>query len=218
MRGTLESIDLSDAVRAGAKPVVYYSAVENLDLSQYYREDEKESIITKIKADTDVWSTKVPAGGLSEVPAVAIDLSSREDGSQFLLYPEDTLKIYLYMHAPHDLDNEHPDYFKDKAGNDTDGRDHSKNAHAFNDIYMDCMQLLSGGRQNHDYIHYSYTKVGIYTKYMHVLKEWDDDDDRDGLRPGEITVKLYADGVYTGKYVVLNKDNGCCLHGFYPWL
>ncbi len=40
-----------------------------------------------------------------------------------------------------------------------------------------------------------------------VRKIWVDGDNSDGLRPVEITVKLYADGVYTGKSVVLSSEN-----------
>ncbi len=40
-----------------------------------------------------------------------------------------------------------------------------------------------------------------------VRKEWDDQGDQDGLRQKSVTVKLYADGVDTGKSLVLNDDN-----------
>ena len=41
-----------------------------------------------------------------------------------------------------------------------------------------------------------------------VTKAWDDDSNRDGKRPNDITVKLLADGVDTGKTLVLNSGNG----------
>ena len=40
-----------------------------------------------------------------------------------------------------------------------------------------------------------------------VTKAWDDGDNRDGLRPDSVTVKLMADGADTGKTVVLNPGN-----------
>jgi hypothetical protein len=40
-----------------------------------------------------------------------------------------------------------------------------------------------------------------------VTKAWDDGDNRDGLRPDSVTVKLLADGADTGKTVVLNPGN-----------
>ncbi len=39
-----------------------------------------------------------------------------------------------------------------------------------------------------------------------VTKVWEDDDDRDGIRPDEITVYLYANGVDTGKTLTLTAD------------
>ena len=40
-----------------------------------------------------------------------------------------------------------------------------------------------------------------------VIKNWEDGNNRDGIRPRSITVKLFADGVDTGKTAVLNADN-----------
>ena len=40
-----------------------------------------------------------------------------------------------------------------------------------------------------------------------VNKDWDDSDNRDGVRPSEVTVNLFADGVYTNS-VTLNEANG----------
>ncbi len=40
-----------------------------------------------------------------------------------------------------------------------------------------------------------------------VQKVWRDSENQDGGRPGSITVKLYADGVYTGDTLVLSNDN-----------
>ena len=41
-----------------------------------------------------------------------------------------------------------------------------------------------------------------------VVKSWQDDNDKDGIRPDEITVKLYADGEDTGEELELSAaDN-----------
>ena len=40
-----------------------------------------------------------------------------------------------------------------------------------------------------------------------VAKNWDDADNRDGLRPGSVTVQLYADGKAVGDAVTLSADN-----------
>ena len=50
--------------------------------------------------------------------------------------------------------------------------------------------------------HYTPGKINIP-----VTKNWQDQDDADGIRPDSITVKLYADGEDTGKELVLNQKN-----------
>ncbi len=46
-------------------------------------------------------------------------------------------------------------------------------------------------------------KVGL-----NVAKHWDDADDQDGRRSGEVTVELTKDGEKTGQTITLNEDNG----------
>ena len=41
-----------------------------------------------------------------------------------------------------------------------------------------------------------------------VNKAWADNNNQDGIRPGSVTVELYADGFATGKTLVLNASNG----------
>ena len=43
---------------------------------------------------------------------------------------------------------------------------------------------------------------------VEVTKEWDDNNDQDGVRPDKILVQLYADGVASGSAVELNVSNG----------
>ncbi len=45
------------------------------------------------------------------------------------------------------------------------------------------------------------------TTVITAMKIWDDDDNRDNLRTESVTAELFADGVTTGKTVVLNKQN-----------
>ncbi len=42
---------------------------------------------------------------------------------------------------------------------------------------------------------------------VHVIKTWLDDNNKDGLRPQSVTVKLYADGFDTGKTLTLSERN-----------
>ncbi|MBR6030271.1 MAG: Cna B-type domain-containing protein, partial [Clostridia bacterium] len=46
------------------------------------------------------------------------------------------------------------------------------------------------------------------TTALSVRKVWNDDNNRDGLRPTELVVELYADGEPTGITVTLNEENG----------
>ena len=52
----------------------------------------------------------------------------------------------------------------------------------------------------------------VYAKWIKVIdiyvtKVWEDSDNKDGIRPGSITVELYADGRATGNTLVLSSDN-----------
>lgn len=38
--------------------------------------------------------------------------------------------------------------------------------------------------------------------------EWDDEENRDGIRPENVTVTLYANGLETGKSITLGEENG----------
>lgn len=46
------------------------------------------------------------------------------------------------------------------------------------------------------------------TTSVSVTKEWNDENDHDGLRPASVSVQLYADGKPSGEPVELNKENG----------
>lgn len=59
-----------------------------------------------------------------------------------------------------------------------------------------------------EYDGYNITNVHDPSKVnIKVTKVWDDENDRDGIRPESVTVHLFADGADTGKTVVLNKAN-----------
>lgn len=67
---------------------------------------------------------------------------------------------------------------------------------------------------NHYTVEYSTDTFTITNKYTPgtvsktIIKEWDDQDNVDGIRPESITVQLYANGEKYGEEVVLNKENG----------
>lgn len=205
--GSLVSIDVSNLIKAGVKPVIYYTTKTDIDVSRSAMHDDHDANATmkhlltdKYEDGTLVWTTETPSD-LSKVTAIAIDASKCIDDTDFQLMPNETITVYLHMRAPYEKDNESPAYFKG-----TDGRNHLLNAHAYNDINLACVQL-SAGLSTHDYINYSYTKVGIYDKYINVTKVWDDGNNADGFRPDQLTVHLIANGVDTNRTVILNAEN-----------
>ena len=69
-------------------------------------------------------------------------------------------------------------------------------AQAYNNCYLKCDQTDTdtGTTDEGKFIRKDYTKVGMVEYQHEVTKAWDDDDDRDGKRPEEITLNLMRDG------------------------
>lgn len=88
-KGTLESIDTSQAKLKGADPKVYVSTIENLNI-------KKNRDLT----DTSVWKPYKEGNDLSKVKAVAVDLTKRPDGSKFELPELQSINTILHMRAP----------------------------------------------------------------------------------------------------------------------
>lgn len=88
-KGTLESIDTSQAKLKGADPKVYVSTIENLNI-------KKNRDLT----DTSVWKPYKEGDDLSKVKAVAVDLTKRPDGSKFELPELQSINTILHMRAP----------------------------------------------------------------------------------------------------------------------
>ena len=190
-KGTLRNVDTSYLRSLGCDPVVYYRVdQEELDLSagfdgpagklgemDIYSEDTKW-----IKADDYT-------GDLKAVRAYAIDTSRAQDGSKFIINPDQTIYAIVEMDAPE----------VDENGTVLDGVFNSNiddNPHAYNNIYAIARTIDSNTGEEDYYhsIHTEYTKVGLKNREITITKEWDDDDDRDGLRPDTIDIELLADG------------------------
>lgn len=88
-KGTLESIDTSQAKLKGADPKVYVSTIENLNI-------KKNRDLT----DTSVWKPYNEGDDLSKVKAVAVDLTKRPNGSKFELPELQSINTILHMRAP----------------------------------------------------------------------------------------------------------------------
>ena len=54
----------------------------------------------------------------------------------------------------------------------------------------------------------TYTPTGTQEKRISVEKVWQDENNKDGIRPGSVTVELIKNGTATGEPLTLNEDNG----------
>lgn len=94
--GTLQAVDTSQLTAAGAAPIVYLSATENMSL-------DSSAGNTNI-TDTSKWLTlsafKAKYGSLASAKAVAIDVTKRDDGSPFVLDEGKSIAAALVMKSP----------------------------------------------------------------------------------------------------------------------
>lgn len=196
-RGTFTGIDVSAMRAAGANPVVYY-AVKDVDLSK------KESPDLDL-SDGTVWSA-TPPSDLSRVRAVAIDVSRAADGSEFTLAQGKSVSALVYMQAPRAENlakasgREATDYYDSDAAPEVG---FTGGAHAYN-ASVATFEYASGDKQ---YAQSATTKVGLSEYVLTVEKKWDDGDDADFIRPGEVKIKLLANGVHTGRFATLAGNN-----------
>ena len=191
-KGSLLSVDTSSLREVGVAPVVYYSTVVGLELTDG----------TSDLTDSSLWSSTPPAD-LGTVTAVAVDASKKANGEDFILDASLNLIVYIHMRAPYE---ETPNTIFSVWDPDSDPNDHTNNAHAYNRAYMNAMVHTDAGEEV-KVVHHEYTKVGILTNDISVRKVWSDLNDNDRIRPESVTVHLYADGVDTGLFAVLNEAN-----------
>ncbi|MBQ1509249.1 MAG: Cna B-type domain-containing protein, partial [Erysipelotrichaceae bacterium] len=193
-KGTFNGVDVHNLVEKGCEPEVYY-ATENLPL-----EIPDPAAATGIKwhptntnlKDTSIWTNaKNYTGDLADVKMVAIDATKKADGSDFELQPDDSFMVYINMIAP--------------SGEEA-RRLIAENGHAYNNSYMQA-SARAYSAQNPEftemYVRQDYTKVGMIEHKLTVEKEWDDQNNRDGLRPVNVVFHLLANKVDTGKTLTL---------------
>ena len=181
-KGTFKGIDLSALRDMGCNPVVYYSIIPNLQLAD--ETDPKKANPTNIDlTNSGIWTKASEyTGSVSDVKAIAIDMSKKQDGSEFSLQPLEAVSAYIRMQAP--SGNEATTYIQEDA-------------HAYNNIFLTANTVDVSDPQGQDkenFVRHDYTKIGLKQYNYTVTKEWDDDNDRDGVRPDTITVTLYRNG------------------------
>ncbi|HAM15999.1 MAG TPA: hypothetical protein DCP91_09130, partial [Eggerthellaceae bacterium] len=182
-RGTLRSVDTSLLRAAGIDAVVYYSTVPELEIQKV--DDPNGGYINPTTTNLDDPNYWVKAtdytGDLGDVHAIAIDCRKALDGSDYILEPDNTITAYIHMWAPQGEEADH--YITN---------DH----HAYNNIFLNCTSIDTrvGGQGDTHLVRQDYVKVGLVENSVNVTKQWNDDDDRDGIRPSEVTYTLLRDG------------------------
>lgn len=194
-RGTLLSVDVSAAKRAGADPKVYYSTVAGLDFSTTGDHTDL--------SNSAVWSATAPAD-LSQVRAIAVDCTKAADGSDFVLGAGKGLEAFALMRAPQasQINSADPGSVYAAAGDTA--------RFAYNAGAALVSRISPTGEVTAPAMdYYAYVKVGLRAHSVSVQKVWDDGDDSDSLRTGSVTVHLLRDGVpVSGASQELSDANG----------
>ncbi|MBR0462528.1 MAG: BspA family leucine-rich repeat surface protein [Erysipelotrichaceae bacterium] len=190
-QGTLKSVDMSQLIEKGCAPVLYYSTVENLQLTDESNPQAAHPTNTNLDALDEeghrIWQeASTYTDSLADVKAIAIDCSMGSDGEPFTLEPLDSVVVLVNMKAPGEM-------MKGFAYN--------------NAVLVGQSEDINTHVTEPNFVRDDYTKVGLTEYFIEVEKEWDDDDDRDGIRPFEIVARLYANGEDTKEYVTLNEWN-----------
>lgn len=174
-KGKLLSIDTSMLKSMGIEPVIYYSTTPNLQLATMASDAEEGTAAAQANlSDTSVWSTTAPSD-LSTVTAIAIDCSKKADGSAFVLEAGQSIAATLSMRAPSDASKE--------------------SARAYNDAYFVSQVENAGHVDDAVMTHKGHTEVALKPFKLHLTSTWNDDNDRDGVRPtGKVVLHLYANG------------------------
>ena len=204
-QGKFMGVDVSQLVDIGCAPVVYYSTIPNLALSDetnpemgnranmLFNEDNTINSSVWIRADQY-------DGDLSAVTAIAVDASKKADESDFTLEPLESIVVLINMRAPSD------DETRDIIANNGPW---GTSAYAYNNAYLTgtTIDIDTLDEDSDNFVRKDYTKVGLVEYQYNVKKVWNDDNNRDGIRPENITVHLLADGTDTGESLLLDADN-----------
>ena len=180
-QGKFRSIDVSQLEDMGAAPVVYYSTVSGLLLSDE-TDPEKGHKQNMNLSNSKVWiRADLYEGDPANVKAIAVDASKRPDGTDFQLEPLESAVVVVRMLAP--SGDEASEYI-------------AKDAHAYNNAYLLCTSIDKNTMEadSDNFVRKDYTKVGLMENSLMVTKVWDDDNNRDGVRPETVVLHLLADG------------------------
>ena len=143
-RGTLTGINTSQMTLKGIAPVVYISTKSFVDLEKE-AQGAMQAGERNLK-DSSIWTKVTDTTDLSKARAVAIDLSKKADGSDYVMNSGESVVAYLYMKAP-DSD---------------DGKERSFH-YAYNNIYETCTLTDTDlGTTVDSLANYDFTKIMLY--------------------------------------------------------
>ena len=178
-KGELLGFDFNFLDSLGVEPVIYYSTQDlNLDSTEWT--DDMNL------GDKKKWTTVKP--NVKDIKAIAVDLTKDKRGNKFYIADGQTALLEVKMKAPALTED-------------------NKNAFAFNKGVVAWRPEISTETKK-SVTPTNKTKVGIKPFYLSIYHEFNDDDNRDGIRPEEITLDIYKNGKKTNLGpVVLNKDD-----------
>lgn len=197
-RGTYQGVNLDNLRKAGVEPVVYYSTKDNLVLDN--DADRSDLDLT----NTAIWTKDEPADK-TKIRAIAIDARKKTDGSEFTLPENGELSANIEMRAPMAPSSDWYDK-KLKQGEKETGL--VGGGHAYNNVVVTSRQIATdtGRISDNLLVRHDYVKVGLKPYNLKFVKEWDDEDDRDGLRQKQATFELLANGKSTNKTVKVDDS------------
>ncbi len=179
-KGKPVNVDVNALRDRGVDAKVYYSTHTDIAFESASIDDKVvENTQCTDLANTDywtLWTAGTAPEDLSKVTAIAVDASKKMDGADFVLNAGETASFIVNMHAP-----------QGKAA----AKYIAEKAHAYNNVYQRSSSTQDdGGHVHKDFIRKDYTKVGLSEYKISATKAWNDDNNRDRVRPESVTLKL----------------------------
>ena len=131
-KGTIENIDLNNLIDNGVEPVLYYSAIDNIDIYDHHN-------LTETINGSPVW---VKASDFTGTPkAIAIDCRRGVDGEDFILEKGKSMSAYINMRVP-------------AAAIINDGK-----SETYNGVFVDEITINEFGENIRNLYHHDHTTV-----------------------------------------------------------
>lgn len=173
-KGSLEGINVANLYYKNVNPKIYLSNVNEMNIQNHH--DLSEKINGK-----NVWidyDTFVQQYGLDKATAIAIDATSKNDGSSFILDKNESMSFDIYMQAP-----------KSDSSNVSDPT-------AYNNIYVSRTAIRSDGEEVTEipqFYHQDYTKAHYRISADFKLNKVDETDNTTPVKDAEYRITGTSD-------------------------